>query len=88
MSLSKSALYYRSNKEAREKKKDYDSVFNQKPSAVKKRVEANRANRKRGSYGNGDKLDASHTKSGIVFKPQSKNRGSKSDSAGDRRARG
>ena len=32
--------------------------------------------------------DASHTKSGIVYKSVKANRGSRSDSAGDRRARG
>lgn len=33
-------------------------------------------------------MDASHTKSGIRYKPSSVNRGSKTDMAGDRRARG
>lgn len=33
-------------------------------------------------------MDASHTKSGIRYKPSSVNRGSKSDMPGDRRARG
>ena len=32
--------------------------------------------------------DASHTNSGIRYKPSSVNRGSKTDMAGDRRARG
>lgn len=33
-------------------------------------------------------MDASHTKSGIRYKPSSVNRGSKTDMAGDRRERG
>lgn len=33
-------------------------------------------------------MDASHTRSGIRYKPSSVNRGSKTDMAGDRRARG
>ena len=33
-------------------------------------------------------MDASHTRSGIRYKPSSLNRGSKTDMAGDRRARG
>jgi len=89
MALSRSAKYYRRNKKAREKKKKYDAKHNKKPSAVKKRVEANRARRKAKRQGKNVKgKDASHTKNGIRFKDSSKNRGSKSDSAGDRRARG
>ena len=45
-SLSKSARYYRKNKKARDKKKKYDAKLNKRPEQVKKRVEANRANRK------------------------------------------
>jgi hypothetical protein len=72
---SKSAKYYRENKKARDKKKSYDAKKQKEPSAVKKRVEANKANRKAGTYGNGDKKDASHTKSGkIVMESRSKNR--------------
>lgn len=85
---SKTAKYYQTHPKARAKKDSYNTEYNKKPSAIKKRVEANRANRKAGTYGNGDKLDASHTKSGIRFKPQSVNRGSKRDQPGDRRARG
>jgi len=36
----------------------------------------------------GDGKDVSHTSKGVVLKPQSINRGSKTNSAGDRRARG
>ena len=50
------------------------------PAARKKKAEYDKASR------NGK--DASHTKNGIVYKKSSVNRGSKSDSAGDRRARG
>ena len=86
--MKKTAKYYASHPEARAKKKSYDSKLNKKPEQVKKRVEANRANRKAGTYGNGDGIDMSHTKKGIVKKKQSVNRGSKSDMAGDKRARG
>lgn len=83
----KTAKYYQTHPKAREKKNSYQKEYNKKPSQVQKRVELNRENRKRGFYGNGDKKDLSHTKSGIVLKPQSKNRGSKTDMPGDRRAR-
>ena len=57
-------------------KAEYDKKFNKKPSQRKKRAELNRYNRKKGTYGNGDGLDASH-KGGKIsgFEPQSKNRG-------------
>lgn len=86
--MKKTAKYYASNPKAKAKKDAYNAKYNKKPSAVKKRVEANKANRKAGTYGNGDGLDASHTNRGIVMKKQSVNRGSKKDQPGDRRARG
>ena len=57
-------------------KAEYDKRFNKKPSQRKRRAELNRYNRKKGTYGNGDGLDASH-KGGKIkgFEPQSKNRG-------------
>lgn len=49
----------------------------------------NKYNREKGTYGNGDGLDAKHVGKKIVgFKKASANRGSKSDSPGDKRARG
>jgi len=89
MALSKSAEYYRNNKEARDKKKKYDAELNSSDKQTKKRVEANRARRKAKANGtNVEGKDASHTKNGMVFKKTSVNRGSKSDSQGDRNARG
>ena len=41
-------------------KAEYDKKFNKKPFQRKKRAELNRYNRKKGTYGNGDGLDASH----------------------------
>jgi len=89
MGLSRSAKYYRDNPEARAKKNAYQKKFNKKKSQVKKRVELNRLNRKFGTYGNGDNLDVSH-RSGkkTRLEHQSKNRGSKKNTPGDRRARG
>lgn len=86
--MKKSAKYYNSNPKAKAKKAEYDKEFNKKPEQVKKRSELNKINREKGTYGNGDKLDVSHTKDGIKMKPQSKNRGSKSDMPGDKRSRG
>ena len=57
-------------------KAEYDKKFNKKPFQRKKRAELNRYNRKKGTYGNGDGLDASHKGGKIVgFEAYSKNRG-------------
>lgn len=87
--VSRSAKFYKSNTKARNKKKAYDTKLNERPEQVKKRVEANRARRKAKKNGtNVTGKDMSHTKNGMVAKKTSTNRGSKSDSAGDKRARG
>jgi hypothetical protein len=83
------AKYYAANPEARKKRLEYQAEFNKKPEQLKKRIELNRENRERGTYGNGDKLDVSHKKGGkTVLESASKNRGSKSNAPGDTRARG
>lgn len=57
------------------KKKAYDTKYHSTPARKKYRAELNRANRKAGTYGNGDKKDMSHTKKGkLVKEAQSKNR--------------
>jgi hypothetical protein len=88
---SKSAKYYASNPEAKAKKDAYNKEFNKKPEQRAKRselVKVNREHQKSGKGRVGDGMDASHTKRGIVLKPASVNRSSRTDSAGDRRARG
>lgn len=83
--------YYRTHPEARKKKAAYDKKFNAKPEQVEKRVELKKHNREHDEkYGKASRKgkDASHTSHGIVYKKSSVNRGSKSDTAGDRRARG
>lgn len=84
----RTAKYYANNPDARKKRLDYQREYNKQDREVKKRVELNKINRTRGTYGNGDGLDASHTKRGIVMKKASINRGSKTAMPGDRRARG
>lgn len=87
--LSRTAKYYRDNPEARKKKNDYQKEYNKKRSSIKKRVELNKENRLRGTYGNGDGLDVSHMSNGKTkLEPQSKNRGNKTRTKGDRKARG
>jgi len=72
---SESTNYYKSNKDALKVKRAYQKKYNKKPSEVARRVALNKENRKRGTYGNGDGKDVSHTKGGkTVLEPQSKNR--------------
>lgn len=87
MALGKSAINYRKNKASRDKKKAYDKKFNEKPEQRAKRSKLVQARRNRGVYGKGGN-DLAHTTKGLVFKTPKANRGSKTDAAGDRRARG
>ena len=89
--VSRTAKYYHTHPEARKKKAEYDKEFNKKPEQRKKRSELTQINREHDKkYGKASRRgkDASHTSHGIVYKKSSVNRGSKSDMAGDRRARG
>jgi hypothetical protein len=57
--------------------RDYskEKAYQSSPERKKYRAELNKANRKEGTYGNKDKKDLSHTKSGeLVKESQSKNR--------------
>lgn len=89
--VSRSAKYYQEHPLARKRKAMYDTRFESSPAQKAKRRELARHNaahdKKYGAYSRNG-MDASHTKSGIRYKPSSVNRGSKTDMAGDRRARG
>ncbi len=50
------------------KKKAYDTKYHSTTKRKKYRAELNRANKKAGTYGNGDGLDMSHTKKGKLVK--------------------
>ena len=72
---SKSTEYYKSHASALKIKQDYQRDYNKKPAQKKKRAALNAENRKRGTYGNGDKLDVSHKQGGgTELEGQSKNR--------------
>lgn len=89
--VSRTAKFYRTHPKARAKHNAYQREYNKKPEQVKKRTELIQHNREHDrKYGKASRngKDASHTKNGIVYKKSSVNRGSKSDTAGDRRARG
>ena len=56
------AEYYRSHPEARKKRLKQQSRYNKTNNGLKIRVNANKLNRKLGTYGNGDGKDAAHYK--------------------------
>lgn len=87
--MKQTAKYYATHPEARKKRLEYQAEYNKRADQLKKRIELNRVNRERGQYGDGDGKDMSHKKNGrIIEESASKNRGSRSNMPGDRRARG
>ena len=85
--LSRTAKFYRKNGKSRKKRLRYQKKYNERPEERKRRSELTMLNRKMGEKGDG--LDISHQGNGkVTLKPQSANRGSKSDTQGDKRARG
>jgi hypothetical protein len=85
---SKTAKFYAANPESRKKRLDYQKEYNKKPREVAKRVELNKYNRDHNAP-KGDRKDASHSGGKITgYSPESKNRGDKNNSPGDKRARG
>ena len=84
----RTARYYKENPEARKRHVEYQKEYNKSDAQVAKRVELNRENRKRGTYGDKNGMDLAHTKRGYVMKRASANRGDNDDMPGDRRARG
>ena len=64
------------SEERKKKKLAYDKKYQATEKRKNYRVELNKANREAGTYGNGDGLDMSHTKSGRLVKEKAKtNRG-------------
>jgi hypothetical protein len=86
--VKRTAKFYATHPESKAKKVAYDKRNDARPERRARRAELVKINRDKGTYGNGDGKDWSHTKNGLVMKKASVNRGSKSDTAGDRRARG
>lgn len=64
------------SKESIAKKRAYQREYNKTEGAKKHRAELNKKNRDSGTYGNGDKKDASHSADGksMTMEDQSKNR--------------
>ena len=78
--MASTAKYYRQNREARLRRLKQQREYNKTKKGTDIRVNANRLNRKLGTYGNGDGKDAAHyegsTTKGRLQSP-SKNRKSR-----------
>lgn len=71
------------------RKYDYQRAYNARPAEKKRRAALNRANRKAGTYGNGDKKDVSHKGGKIVgMESQSTNRARNGKGSTRRKKRG
>ena len=53
--------YYKQNPKARQRRQKQQAKYNKTNNGLKIRTAANKLNRKLGTYGNGDGMDASHT---------------------------
>lgn len=53
--------YYKKNPDARKRRLKQQAKYNKTKEGLKIRTKANKLNRKLGTYGNGDGMDASHT---------------------------
>ena len=61
MASGKTSKYYKKKPEARRKRLKQQARYNKTAKGLKIRTQANKLNRKLGTYGNGDGKDASHT---------------------------
>ena len=68
MGQSKTSKFYAKNPKSAEKRREYQRELNKKEDQKKYRAAHNKANRKAGTYGNGDGVDMSSIKSGKFVK--------------------
>jgi len=60
--MAKTSEYYKKNPKAAAKRRKQQAKYNKTSKGLKIRVNANKLNRKLGTYGNGDGMDAAHYK--------------------------
>ena len=78
--MAKTSDYYKDNPKAAAKRRKQQAKYNKTPKGLAIRVNANKLNRKLGTYGNGDGMDAAHYEG-------SKTRGRKQKPSINRRSR-
>ena len=77
MARSRTSKFYDKNPVAKQKRLKQQSAYQKTDKGKALKINANKANRKLGTYGNGDNLDASHTKKGIRLASKKANRARK-----------
>jgi len=82
---SKSAKYFAANPKARAKKNAYNKKYHATSERKAYRAGLNKANRKSGTYGNGDGKDKSHTKSGKTVSEKASTNRARNGRGGTRR---
>ena len=60
--MARTSEYYKKNPEARKRRLKQQAKYNKTSKGLAIRVKANKLNRKLGTYGNGDGMDAAHYK--------------------------
>ena len=69
--MAKTSSYYKKNPTAAAKRRKQQAKYNKTPKGLEIRVNANKLNKKLGTYGNRDGLDAAHYKGS---KPRAENK--------------
>jgi hypothetical protein len=77
MAKGKTQKYYDANPAANKRRLKQQSKYQKTAKGKSLKIAANKANRKLGTYGNGDGLDASHTSKGIRLASEKANRARK-----------
>ena len=77
MARSRTSKYYDKNPAAKQRRLKQQSAYQKTNKGKALKINANKANRNLGTYGNGDNLDASHTKKGIRLASKKANRARK-----------
>lgn len=77
MAKGKTQSYYDANPSANKRRLKQQSKYQKTAAGKRIKQAANKLNRELGTYGNGDKLDASHTKKGKRLASQKANRSRK-----------
>ena len=77
MAKGRTQKFYDKNPAANKRRLKQQSAYQKTDKGKALKINANKANKKLGTYGNGDNLDASHTKQGIRLASKKANRARK-----------
>ena len=77
MAKGRTQKYYDKNPAANQRRLKQQTAYQETDKGKALKINANKANKELGTYGNGDNLDASHTKKGIRLASKKANRARK-----------